>query len=499
MRTRLILLLVAWCFTTSWGQAPEVPPPTRDQEGTERSWDITHPDWRNKPAEGGSSESGEERRGGGGLMGLLFGSPEQAELRAEQERQRAIARKQEAFGLNEQGNRAYERRDWKTARDYYKKALRLSSADKVMQQNLKNAENSLAQEEERKRMVRDLARQKPTRRPLPTGPDSAEIKRQEEEKQRKEEEERKRNEEDLKRQVEEARRAAELWRAELERQKAEARSVAFENDKAALLAQFQIPTADVVPTAPEVATVPPEAQETASVREFHGIVALMRGKNLASLPPEQRILLAEGLIARQNRLWRAAVNDPQTTAVEREHLTVPLPSDDGSMDEPRAKLRLAPYRPPETATVDPDPEASKPFHHMLVVDLSVAAGEELALRRGAEIADRVIGAGAGETVENFVGVGKIVIEATESTSKGVAAGVNLLIGALEIPQASWAVTGGRLYSKVAFEAMNQFMTKATEATGGHFDSEEFWTEFRESLTTAQRSVCDWIEYVPDKD
>jgi len=26
---------------------PEVPPPTIDQEGTERSWDITHPGWRN--------------------------------------------------------------------------------------------------------------------------------------------------------------------------------------------------------------------------------------------------------------------------------------------------------------------------------------------------------------------------------------------------------------------------------------------------------------------
>lgn len=28
------------------GQIPDVPPPTMDQEGTERSWDITHPGWR---------------------------------------------------------------------------------------------------------------------------------------------------------------------------------------------------------------------------------------------------------------------------------------------------------------------------------------------------------------------------------------------------------------------------------------------------------------------
>jgi hypothetical protein len=28
------------------GQVPDVPPPTMDQEGTEQSWDITHPGWR---------------------------------------------------------------------------------------------------------------------------------------------------------------------------------------------------------------------------------------------------------------------------------------------------------------------------------------------------------------------------------------------------------------------------------------------------------------------
>jgi hypothetical protein len=87
----------------------------------------------------------------------------------------------------------------------------------------------------------------------------------------------------------------------------------------------------------------------------------------------------------------------------------------------------------------------------------------------------------------------------QRTAQGVAAGVDLLIGALEMPQASWAVTGGRIYSATAFGAMNDFMTKAMAVTGKPFDSEEFWRAFKESLTEGQRSVCDWIEYVPDKD
>jgi hypothetical protein len=322
------------------------------------------------------------------------------------------------------------------------------------------------------------------------------LKRQAEEKRRKEEEEKKRKEAELKRQQEEARREAERRLAEQRRREEEARRIAFENDKAALLAQFQMPPADRVPV-PVAPALPADAQETVAAREFHGIVALMRGQNLASLPPEQRILLADALATRRNRAWRAAVTDPHTTEAERPHLRLPLPVDEGGFAH-HSKMRLPPYRPPASAPVAETgwPEAMR---DMLLSDLMIAGGEELALNRAKKIANNAIRQGAGESIENVVSVAKVALAAHESTSQGVAAGVDLLIGALEMPQASWAVTGGRIYSATAFGAMNDFMTKAMAATGKPFDSEEFWRAFKESLTEGQRSVCDWIEYVPDKD
>jgi|GEM_PF-2867656 len=48
----VILMVLAVPFAVQ-GQIPDVPPPTMDREGTEQSWDLTHPGWRqwnNEPA-----------------------------------------------------------------------------------------------------------------------------------------------------------------------------------------------------------------------------------------------------------------------------------------------------------------------------------------------------------------------------------------------------------------------------------------------------------------
>jgi hypothetical protein len=47
----MMLLFLSFFIPRVSAQIPPVPPPTIDREGTERSWDISHPGWREKRAE----------------------------------------------------------------------------------------------------------------------------------------------------------------------------------------------------------------------------------------------------------------------------------------------------------------------------------------------------------------------------------------------------------------------------------------------------------------
>ena len=81
----------------------------------------------------------------------------------EQERQREINRKAEAFKLNEKGNQAYSAGNWKEAIDYYKKALNKSPNDSVIRQNLTKAKSAFAEEDNRIREENLRKREKDTR------------------------------------------------------------------------------------------------------------------------------------------------------------------------------------------------------------------------------------------------------------------------------------------------------------------------------------------------
>ncbi len=78
-------------------------------------------------------------------------NPGQDNRRYEQERQREINRKAEAFKLNEKGNQAYGIGNWKEAIDYYQKALKKSPYDPVIRKNLTSAKNALAEQDNRMR------------------------------------------------------------------------------------------------------------------------------------------------------------------------------------------------------------------------------------------------------------------------------------------------------------------------------------------------------------
>ena len=81
-------------------------------------------------------------------------------------------------------------------------------------------------------------------------------------------------------------------------------------------------------------------------------------------------------------------------------------------------------------------------------------------------------------------------------SSGLSSAVDFVVGKIPFPQATLAVEGGRIYSNVAFQATNQFMTDAMTAAGGTFDAEAFWNDLEKNLTVGQRAVMEFISYGP---
>lgn len=112
---------------------------------------------------------------------------------------------------------------------------------------------------------------------------------------------------------------------------------------------------------------------------------------------------------------------------------------------------------------------------------------------GGEIADISLPEEIAEKYDTFLGIGKIAVAIGEKDRPGaVREFVDLLIGRLEMPQATLAVEGGRLYADLGFCALNRFMKDAMGAVGADFNPKEFWKTFYEDLSFGQKCVYKWI-------
>ncbi|MFA5598523.1 MAG: hypothetical protein WC221_04225 [Candidatus Riflebacteria bacterium] len=101
--------------------------------------------------------------------------------------------------------------------------------------------------------------------------------------------------------------------------------------------------------------------------------------------------------------------------------------------------------------------------------------------------------GLDDAFENMVGALKIsaAIEKEDIPLAGKET-LDFLVGRLKSPQAGFAVEGGRMYSKVVFKAMDDFMVKAMGATGKKFDTKEFWKDLRNEMNVAQKVVMEFV-------
>jgi hypothetical protein len=225
-------------------------------------------------------------------------------------------------------------------------------------------------------------------------------------------------------------------------------------------------------------------------------------------PTAQEIAQLDQLIGKRNALWKKAIGIPGLTAEERERLRIKLHTRDihatdgmlPTVTSEQIKTWSKPPPPlpdPKRRPDEPVPEQVNPVALRLIADFTNDQIESEIEDQASDIAGSELGK-LGEKFGDFLDVGKIAVAYKEGgASSALAETVDVLVGKIPIPQASYAVEGGRMYANAVYEAQNRFMTDAMKAAGGQFDKERFWSEFSEGLTVWQKAVKEWVSYGED--
>lgn len=210
------------------------------------------------------------------------------------------------------------------------------------------------------------------------------------------------------------------------------------------------------------------------------IATLLRKPNLTD--KEKKIL--KDLYEAQIKLFKQALLNETLTAKERALIKLDLPILNAEFPEMRKDFmnRLNNYLKDNIAADKDTVDFIKCYNFDKMQQLG-----EYALTEAYE------NIGLDDTFENMVGALKIsaAIEKKDIPSAGKET-LDFLIGRLKSPQAGFAVEGGRIYSKVVFNAMDDFMVKAMGATGQKFDTKEFWQNLRDEMNVAQKVVMEFI-------
>jgi hypothetical protein len=185
-------------------------------------------------------------------------------------------------------------------------------------------------------------------------------------------------------------------------------------------------------------------------------------------------------------LWKKAVSVPGLPDDAREALALKLPVTESKF--PVLRLRRQDIEEIQTSAI-PAPDHSGKIASTLLDCINGLPT--------AQSADPSLVAETGTRFGDFLGLYKIAMATSEGDiSTGLSNAVDFVVGKIPFPQATLAVEGGRIYSRVAFQATNQFMTDAMTAAGGTFDADAFWNDFKNDLNVWQRAVMEFVDYGP---
>ncbi len=240
------------------------------------------------------------------------------------------------------------------------------------------------------------------------------------------------------------------------------------------------PTIIQVPTS----NVPP-GTEAKTLRDYLLRIAILRKKSpLSAL--EQSLLNELENAARE--LWIKASAVAGLTPEERTKLVMSIPTAVTDVCKSIGTLTrdtLASWKRKLDENKVPEDDPMVRFN----TDKTVALVEY----EGNEFAEKVLPEEIAEKYDVMLGAGKIGIALRKGDRpEAVSEFIDLLVGKIGIPQASWAVEGGRMYADFGFKTLDRFMKDAMAAVGVDFDTKEFWKQFHDDLTFGQKCVYKWI-------
>ena len=197
-------------------------------------------------------------------------------------------------------------------------------------------------------------------------------------------------------------------------------------------------------------------------------------------------------ILRRNMLWRLAVTaEKRLDADERERYRLPLPI----VVQAAVRLENA-LRPSPRVAAEPQrplADASAPVVQTMLATMNTDHLVSWIEDKAGGVIEDGLGEEALGHFENVLGVATIALKTAQSgRAAGLAEGVDFVIGKVATPGAGFAVTGGRQVADVAFKAQTKFMEDAMLATGGTFDSKEFWQKLRGEFSTSGQAVFEWV-------
>lgn len=230
-------------------------------------------------------------------------------------------------------------------------------------------------------------------------------------------------------------------------------------------------------------------------------------------PTAQEIAQLEQLQDQRNALWKKAVGIPGLTAGERERLRIKLYTRDlyaGDSVPPTVTpeqikqwtTRPPPPPPDPKRPLDkPAPDQVNPVWWKLMCDFTTeqsdTAVEQMAEQYSEENLRKF-----GDKFGDFLGVGRIAVAYKEGgIPSAISETGDFLVGKISLPQASFALEGGRVYSNLNYQLQNKFMSDAMRALNsldgkshGEFDEKKFWSNFDDDCTIGQKATRKWVSY-----
>lgn len=378
----------------------------------------------------GGSSSGSDNSGGsssGGIFNLFDRLQEQADERAAEQRQ-------EAHQQNERGVAEYKRGNYKEALRLFRQAADNNPDDKVIQQNVKNAEAQVARQEQAqreqaafRRLMAQYAALMPAAKPV-TG----------------------------------------------------ANGVAR-------------PAESVVPP-PGIAPDLWQAYLDAA-NEANRLEAKLNRDGRLSDADGQAFVAA---LQRRNALWAQITSHPlDAVDRESLEMQTRVP-DSKSRPDVSERIRKIVASDEAAPAGSPPSSRAVSVLKMVGNDIANATGSGTIAEWATAAVRAAHGETMTERFDELVGVAHVTMRSRKEGPAGdTSEGINYAIGKLPDPmqnRAAIARHGGQVYAKVVHRALDDFMEKTTKITGGTFDSAEFQKEFDADLTQEQKVDEKWIGY-----